>query len=178
MPWKNGGGITYELAVWPEGADLGAFDARLSMALVASDGPFSVFPGVDRTLAVIEGAMRLGFSETGVALSDETAPLAFPGEAPVAATVDRGPVLDLNVMTRRDMLGHRIVELRPGEALPAGTVAVVARDAATVCDVALAPGDAILADGDELDGNVSGGYPLAVTLHPVCSRIGQGTDAP
>ena len=29
--WKNGGGVTHELAVWPDGADLSGFDARLSM---------------------------------------------------------------------------------------------------------------------------------------------------
>ena len=52
MPWKNGGGETVEVIVHPEGASLSDFGWRVSMATVASDGPFSVFPGIDRTLAV------------------------------------------------------------------------------------------------------------------------------
>src|SRR5690348_16103916 len=60
MPWKNGGGETVEVTIAPEGASLDAFDWRVSMARVASSGPFSRFPGVDRTLAVLAGGgMRL-----------------------------------------------------------------------------------------------------------------------
>ena len=50
MPWKNGGGETVEVIVHPEGASLSDFGWRVSMASVASDGPFSVFPDIDRTL--------------------------------------------------------------------------------------------------------------------------------
>ena len=68
--WKNGGGVTHELAVWPDGADLSGFDARLSMAEVAADGPFSAFPGIDRTLAVLDGGpMRLSFGGAEVAVT-------------------------------------------------------------------------------------------------------------
>ena len=55
MPWKNGGGETTEIAVFPAGAGLDDFDWRVSMARVESSGPFSVFPGIDRTLAILEG---------------------------------------------------------------------------------------------------------------------------
>ena len=55
MPWKNGGGVTTEIAVFPANAGLEDFEWRLSMATVASDGPFSLFAGIDRTLAVLEG---------------------------------------------------------------------------------------------------------------------------
>jgi uncharacterized protein len=40
MPWKNGGGETTEIAVFPPGASLDAIAWRLSMASVAADGPF------------------------------------------------------------------------------------------------------------------------------------------
>ena len=55
MPWKNGLGVTTELAkrCWP--ADAEAFAWRVSRAAVASDGAFSAFPGVDRTLLVLPG---------------------------------------------------------------------------------------------------------------------------
>ena len=53
QPWKNGGGITHEIA--REDRD-GALLWRLSIAEVASDGPFSAFTGLSRILTVIEGA--------------------------------------------------------------------------------------------------------------------------
>ena len=56
MPWKNGGGSTDEIATYPRGAGLDAFDWRVSIAHVASDGPFSRFPGVERTITLLEGA--------------------------------------------------------------------------------------------------------------------------
>ena len=55
MKWKNGGGETAEIALFPDGAGLGIFDWRISMARVESGGPFSTFPGVDRTLSILEG---------------------------------------------------------------------------------------------------------------------------
>jgi environmental stress-induced protein Ves len=53
MPWKNGGGITHEILKQEHG---GKLLWRLSIAEVASDGPFSLFPGLSRILTVIEGA--------------------------------------------------------------------------------------------------------------------------
>lgn len=76
MPWKNGGGVTVEIAIHPPGASVDAFDWRVSMATVAQDGPFSSFPGVDRTLAIIEG--------NGLAL-------AISGHEPVALTTKSTP---------------------------------------------------------------------------------------
>ncbi|MCG3056381.1 HutD family protein, partial [Escherichia coli] len=55
-PWKNGGGATREIAVWPPGAAMESFAWRISVADIADDGPFSAFPGVDRQIALLEGA--------------------------------------------------------------------------------------------------------------------------
>jgi environmental stress-induced protein Ves len=46
MPWKNDGGVTLEIAVLPSASSAGDFDWRISMATVAADGPFSVFPAI------------------------------------------------------------------------------------------------------------------------------------
>src|SRR5512147_1621544 len=60
MPWKNGGGRTTEIAAAPRGADLAGFTWRISVAELERDGPFSAFPGVDRTLVLLAGnGMRL-----------------------------------------------------------------------------------------------------------------------
>lgn len=162
--WKNGGGVTHELAVWPEGADLSGFDARLSMAEVAADGPFSAFPGIDRTLAVLEGGpMRLSFGGAEVAVTADGPPLSFPGEIPVHARLDAGPVLDLNIMTRRGAFSHQIVELSPGDSLPPQTVALVARRKAGITGAILGLGDCILFPAIAAT-EVTHGYLLAIVL--------------
>lgn len=110
MPWKNGGGSTTEIAIGPVGASLDAFDWRISMAQVATDGPFSSFPGIDRTLAVIQGSgMELKIGEQpAVVLGCETAPLGFAGDTPTTARLLAGEITDLNVMTRRGHFSHGV----------------------------------------------------------------------
>nr|WP_284508144.1 MULTISPECIES: HutD family protein [unclassified Caballeronia] len=103
-PWKNGGGITREIAAGPQGVSLDAFAWRLSLADVASDGAFSKFEGVDRVLVLLDGAgMRLTEAHGNVHVLD--APLAiarFAGETPIHATLLAGPTRDFNLMVRRD----------------------------------------------------------------------------
>lgn len=112
-PWKNGGGSTTEIAIGPAGASLEAFDWRLSMALVASDGPFSDFTGIDRTLAVVKGnGLVLTVGEVpAVILSNGTEPVRFPGDTPTTARLTEGPITDLNVMTRRGRCRHRLLRI-------------------------------------------------------------------
>jgi environmental stress-induced protein Ves len=113
MPWKNGGGETVEIAISPAGSALSSFDWRISMATVATDGPFSIFPGIDRTLSILDGeGMSLGIGGSApVALTQTSAPLAFPADVPVSATLTSGPITDLNVMTRRGGTGHQVERL-------------------------------------------------------------------
>ena len=59
MPWKNGGGITTEVAISPPEATVNDFDWRISMAKVLASGPFSTFANIDRVLAVLDGEMLL-----------------------------------------------------------------------------------------------------------------------
>jgi uncharacterized protein len=79
-PWKNGGGLTYDVAAYPPGGDLDSFDWRVSIAHVEKDGPFSVFAGVTRTLALLEGDLELKFDadDAAVSLAPFSDPLAFP----------------------------------------------------------------------------------------------------
>ena len=91
-----------EIAVWPPGADMDTFDWRISMATVAQGGPFSVFPGVDRILTVLEGELTLTIDGAALrTLDPQSAPLPFPGDVPVVAESPPRPVTDLNVMLRR-----------------------------------------------------------------------------
>lgn len=108
MPWKNGGGETIEITVSPPAADFATMDWRLSMATVAADGPFSSFPGIDRTLSVLAGTLGLEIDGVRVDLMEMSPPHSFRGEAAVNGIVVRGPVTDLNVMTRREALTHDV----------------------------------------------------------------------
>lgn len=128
-PWKNGGGVTTEVFVSPEGADLAGFQFRLSIAEVAGDGPFSAFPGIDRTTAILSGngfELDFGNGKTSL-LTQETAPFSYPGDAPAACRLLGGPTADLNAMSRRGSTRHRMVRHDISEPLrvPAATLAIV-----------------------------------------------------
>ncbi|QOZ29928.1 HutD family protein [Bradyrhizobium sp. CCBAU 51753] len=109
-PWKNGGGETTEIAVEPANASLDDFDWRISMARFASDGPFSQFAGIDRSLAVTRGrgmALTIGDCPELV-LDDISEPVRFAGDTPTSARLLAGPIVDFNVMTRRIRFDHRL----------------------------------------------------------------------
>ena len=110
MPWKNGGGVTTEIIVSPAGAALDDFDWRISMAKVESGGPFSSFAGIDRTLSVLEGeGIILSIAEMAPARLDKASPpLPFPADVSTDATLIGGPIVDLNVMTRRGRCSHSV----------------------------------------------------------------------
>lgn len=106
-PWKNGGGLTREIAAHLDRQIHPEFLWRISMATVAGPGPFSRFEGIDRTIAVLQGngiLLKSGRSE--IALRRDSAPYSFSGETPIEAAVIAGETTDLNVMTRRGYFTH------------------------------------------------------------------------
>jgi environmental stress-induced protein Ves len=113
-PWKNGGGVTREVAAYPLGAALDAFVWRVSVADVAQAGPFSRFAGIDRTLVLLSGAGML-LDEAGGATHALREPLAiarFEGETAIDARLVDGPTRDFNLMVRRGAATGDVVVLR------------------------------------------------------------------
>ena len=102
--WKNGGGTTTELAISPQNADLSNFLWRLSIAEVDADGPFSLFPGCNRTVMLIDGGgMTLDAGEYGsIPLIEPLQAKSFSGDWPVVGRLISGPVRDFNLIVRRD----------------------------------------------------------------------------
>ncbi len=97
IPWRNGGGLTRELASSPGKDD---FDWRISVADVTASGDFSTFVGVERTIIQVDGPdMTLTFGATNQKLV-RYCPFVFDGEQAVSCQVPLGPTRDLNVMTR------------------------------------------------------------------------------
>ena len=93
--WKNGGGVTHEIARSDAGE---VFGWRLSVAEVASDGPFSLFPGHQRILTVVKGkGMRLVSANTAYHAS-HLVPVRFSGDEHIAGKLIDGPCRDFNLI--------------------------------------------------------------------------------
>ncbi|MFC8260264.1 HutD family protein [Streptomyces sp. NPDC057291] len=170
-PWKNGGGVTREIAACPEGAPLDDFDWRVSLADVSADGPFSSFPGVDRTLTVVEGAgMDLMVGGEHHIVDEQYWPHDFPGDLETDGRLLGGPVVNLNVMYRRERTTAEVAVVRGTLRLLApqsGTVLAVALEDGAVLDghdIALDCYDAVVADSASPGVLRTQGWALLVTL--------------
>ena len=101
-PWKNGGGITREIATGASLAPGRCWGWRFSIAEVAQDGPFSLFPETDRIIAVIAGeGMDLLGPDGGVTALEPFQAVRISGDAALSGRLRGGPVRDLNIMTAR-----------------------------------------------------------------------------
>ncbi len=100
-PWANGLGRTRTLLAWP---DPRHWALRISVADVETAGPFSVFTGVDRWFAVLEGdgvRLRTAGRPPAVARAADEEMHAFPGDDATDCELLGSPTRDLNVMARR-----------------------------------------------------------------------------
>ena len=117
--WRNGGGITRELAAWPA---QGEWAWRMSVAEVAASGPFSRFDGITRWFAVLQGAgvvldVRTPCDSAAVSasehrLTENSAPLCFDGAAETGCELIDGPTQDFNLMVRNSNLPARMVRVQ------------------------------------------------------------------
>jgi len=144
-PWKNGKGVTREVAIFPPGATLDNFDWRVSIADVSEGGAFSNFPGIDRQLAVLDGTILLDLAGEGlITLGPKSDPVAFPGDVSCSADIPGGAARDLNVMTRRGRYASRIMPADANSAIPipanASTTILVA-----LCDLSIRIGKTAIA---------------------------------
>lgn len=125
--WKNGAGLTREIALGPEGAGLDDFGWRLSVAEVEREAPFSAFPGVDRCIVVLRGeGMALHDPAGGLVRSlRPLAPWSFEGERGLVARLPAGACQDFNVMTRRGAWHAALRVVREAMRLDAGDVTLL-----------------------------------------------------
>ncbi len=152
MPWANGRGTTTEL--------LREDGLRLSIATVAEDGPFSLFPGIARNLTVISGP---GFRLQGDGIDLAATPLipvAFPGDVAIRATGVAAPSEDFNVMTPASAPRPQVWMVQ-GPVPAGGRLLLLALAAARVNDTPLALRD--LLDTTKA-ATVSGGPVIAVRI--------------
>jgi environmental stress-induced protein Ves len=149
-PWRNGGGVTRELASHPKAASAqdGAWDWRVSIADISKAGDFSVFPGMERVLTVIDGELLLLTVDGAEHPLEKYRPFRFSGEASTHGALPTGDIRDLNVITRTGTFkGYTsIIELSKKRAHPVfeGQLAVLLQGQATV-----SPGAAEEPEGGE-----------------------------
>ena len=158
MPWKNGGGRTAEIAAWSREPGAEAFDGRVSIAEIERDGPFSAFPGVDRTFVLLDGAgvvLTQGGVDVEVVARHE--PVRFAGDEASSCRLVGGPVRAFNLMVRRGRAQGGVV-VAGGEATIAGPFrfgVCYAAEGASECllpgraPIAVAGGHALLVEGGE-----------------------------
>jgi hypothetical protein len=163
--WKNGGGETVELAVFPVGASLEDFDWRISMARVERDGPFSSFPGIDRTILVQSGAgMSLTVDGLETTLNPDDHPFHFTGDGQTTCHLLAGPVTDINIMSRRSVCSHVVKPIAANATIAGGTQTLVLATSPLTLDASPHPieaGDLLVVDpGESL--TIATGQALAI----------------
>ncbi|OKK17366.1 HutD-family protein [Streptomyces sp. CB00455] len=183
-PWKNGGGVTREIAARPEGAGTQDFLWRVSLAEVGADGPFSVFPGVERTLTLARGAgMALDVGGVRRLVDERYAPQDFAGDEPAHCRLLDGPVVNFNVMYRREATSAETAVVRGLLSLavpPDGALLVVALEGPAVLEPPgtcapheeLAPYDAALLTGVPGCRMRTAGRAAVVRFAPVAPATG------
>jgi environmental stress-induced protein Ves len=135
MPWKNGGGITREVAISPENASFDNFDWRISIADVREAGPFSTFENIDRVMMILKGRLALAFPGCTVELDPTSGPFAFRGEESCFGTPLDGGVTDLNVMVRRGKSSAQVSRVVGQTRISSAGLSILVAPTATVVEI-------------------------------------------
>ncbi|MGI4861299.1 MAG: HutD/Ves family protein [Janthinobacterium lividum] len=206
MAWKNGGGTTSEIAVWPRAASFDAFVWRVSVAEIAQDGAFSDFPGVDRTIVLLSGAgMDLEGGPAALARQPASAacastldprlpttnrhvlrtpyvPLSFDGGIAWHARLADGPTHDFNLMVRRGAAHGALTVWREAGTfpLPADSVLLfVAHGTATLHASGAAPSRPLVLERfDSVQPDVSRAATSSMTLDAAAVVLVVGITVP
>jgi len=182
MPWKNGGGVTTEIAIFPEesGISGASFIWRISIAEVAVDGPFSRFSGFERHIMTIAGSgMTLEAGEHGtIDLSEPFKPRQFSGDWDVYGRLIGGAVRDFNLMVARDAaqgslavenLSQKTTLRNPGAAL---LIYILEGDGIVEGRI-VAEGDTLILDQGEAIAMSPGGENIRLAIASIA--IGQAS---
>ncbi|MEI6024630.1 MAG: HutD family protein [Phycisphaerales bacterium] len=114
VPWKNGGGMTLEIAT--DAATIGGdWSWRISIADVSQRSTFSMYSGVDRFMMRLDGThLDIVRGEHTFAVPDTGTALTFAGEEEVVGIPIGTGVRDVNLMVRRDRWRGALHILRDG----------------------------------------------------------------
>ncbi|WFR83767.1 HutD family protein [Arthrobacter sp. Y-9] len=179
-PWRNGGGVTREIARHPRGASDGSWDWRVSIAEVGKAGDFSAFPGMERVISVIDGELLVLTVDGEEHAMERYRPFRFSGDAVSSSALPTGDIRDLNVIARRGAFkGYlSILELSKKRAHPIfeGQLAILLEGKASVAEergeesggeqVELARYDAVVGSDEASPELLGRGFVAIVSLDP------------
>lgn len=142
MPWKNGGGVTTDIAVsMLPGFAPGSWEGivwRFSRTAIVTPGAFSDLSGYDRQLALISGeGLVLGTPVGEIDVRQPFRPVRFAGETSIVSRLEAGPVEVVNLIGDRSRVSIHLACL-PGGAMhtcPAGVHIIYA--ATSACELAI-----------------------------------------
>lgn len=110
-PWKNGGGITIDIA---EQGDIW----RFGRTPITEAGPFSDYSGFDRLQVLVAGrGLVLDTPGGEIDLRRAFKPVRFAGETPVVSRLEAGPVEVVNLIGARATVRLSLDVLTAGSAL-------------------------------------------------------------
>ena len=179
-PWRNGGGVTREIARHPREASDGSWDWRVSIAEVGKAGDFSAFPGMERVISVIDGELLVLTVDGEEHAMERYRPFRFSGDAATSSALPTGDIRDLNVIARRSAFkGYlSILELSKKHAHPVfeGQLAILLEGKASVAEergeesggeqVELARYDTVVGSDEASPELLGRGFVAIVSLDP------------
>lgn len=121
MPWKNGRGVTLEIARQPATGE--EFAWRLSLAQIDADCDFSAYPGYRRALVLVTGdRLQLRFKGHGsCSLGPATRGTRFQGDWQTHCSVPQGCCTDLSLIVRNGSAARPACILRAPMLLRVGS---------------------------------------------------------
>lgn len=124
--WRNGMGVSWDIASHPAAAGTPDFGWRLAIARIDADVPFSHYPDVDRVFTLIDGqGLDLDFDGGRTLAVDQLfVPHPYACDVETFCRLRNGPCRALNLFLRRgqwtaavDILSSRADITHPGPIL-------------------------------------------------------------
>jgi environmental stress-induced protein Ves len=113
-PWKNGGGITVDIA---EDGDVW----RFGRTPITAPGPFSDYAGFDRLQVLVAGrGLVLQTPDGEIDVRTPLKPVRFAGETPIVSRLESGPVEVVNLIGARAKVRIDLQVLQAGASLGRG----------------------------------------------------------
>jgi environmental stress-induced protein Ves len=118
-PWKNGGGVTVDIAVV---ADKEGDLWRFGRTPIVASGPFSDYSGFDRVQVLVAGSgLVLKTPDGEIDVREPFRPVRFTGETPIVSRLESGPVEVVNLIGHRAKVRIDIRVLEAGRDLILGS---------------------------------------------------------
>jgi environmental stress-induced protein Ves len=183
-PWKNGGGVTVDIAdEYAPGAEPGGWAGiiwRFGRTRIERPSPFSDLSGNDRILAVVagRGLVLRPAGRPPLKVREPFRPVRFPGEWAIESELEDGPVEVVNLIGDRAKVAIDLIFVAGRESVPVGPgvwvfYAPSNRVELAIADerLALAPGDAVVLRGAGSSDRVLLNGVAAIATIQGCERI-------